>query len=158
MPPLTLILTNEGLLLATEQPYELAQGKIHKIKAGWDDFITAALAQGRGQFLAGTPEREVIDAIPTAPAQQPPAQAVITSATSPAAGEAVLVYDAERGTSFDVFRKGPGDADFIKVGDDLIVKTLTLTGLVAGTHEFKVLPRNSRGTGPESEVSAVNVA
>ena len=66
--------------------------------------------------------------------------------------------DAPRGTSFDYFRKGPGDADFIKVGDDLIVKTLTLTGLVAGAHEFKVLARNSRGLGPESTVSLVNVA
>lgn len=154
---LALIITNEAAFLATEQPYELAQGKLHKVKAGWDDFITAALAQGRGQFLEGTPEREVIDAIPTAPAQQPPAQAVISSATSPAAGQAVIVCDALRGTSFDYFRKGPGDADFIKVGDDLIVKTLTLNGLVAGTHEFKVLPRNSRGIGSESDVSAVNV-
>jgi len=154
---LTLILNNESALLATEQPYELAQGKLHKVKSGWDDFISAALAQGRGQFLEGTPEREVIDAIPTAPAQQPPAKAVISSATSPAAGQAVLAYDAERGTSFDVFRKGPADADFLKVGDDLIVKTLTLTGLVAGNHEFKVLPRNSRGTGPESDVSLVTV-
>lgn len=154
---LALILANEAALLATEQPYELAQGKLHKVQANWDDFISAALAQGRGQFLAGTPEREVIDAIPTAPAQQPPAKAVITSATSPAAGQATIVCDAERATSFDYFRKGPGDADFLKVGDDLIVKTLTLTGLVAGPHEFKVLPRNSRGTGPESDVSAVNV-
>lgn len=154
---LTLIITNEAAFLASEQPYELAQGKLHKVKTGWDDFVTAALMQGRGQFLNGTPEREVIDAIPTEPAQQPPAQAVITSATSPAAGQAVIVCDAPRGTSFDYFRKGPGDADFIKVGDDLIVKTLTLTGLVAGAHEFKVLARNSRGTGPESDVSLVNV-
>ena len=154
---LTLIITNEAAFLASEQPYELAQGKLHKVKAGWDDFITAALMQGRGQFLNGTPEREVIDAIPTEPAQQPPGQALITSATSPAASTATLVCDAPRGTSFDYFRKGPGDADFIKVGDDLLVKTLTLTGLVAGNHEFKVLARNSRGTGPESAVSLVNV-
>lgn len=154
---LALILTNEANLLATEQPYELAQGKLHKTKANWDDFVSAALAQGRGQFLDGTPEREVIDSIPTAPAQQPPAKATVTSATSPAAGTATLAYDAERGTSFDIFRKGPGDADFLKVGDDVLVKTFTLTGLVAGNHEFKVLPRNSRGTGPESDVIAVNV-
>jgi hypothetical protein len=154
---LTLILTNETLHLATEQPYELALGKLHKTKANWDDFISAALAQGRGQFLSDTPEREVIDAIPTAPAQQPPAKAVITSATSPAAGTATLTYNADRATTFDLYRKGPADPDFLKVGDDLIVKTLTLTGLAAGLHEFKVLPRNSRGTGPESDVSGVNV-
>lgn len=154
---LALIATSEAAFLASEQPYELAQGRLHKAKAGWDDFITAALAQGRGQFPDGTPEREVIDAIPNEPAQQPPGQAVITSATSPAAGQVALAYDAPRGTSFDVFRKGPGDADFIRVGDDLIVKTLALTGLVAGPHEFKVLPRNSRGLGPESDVSAVDV-
>ncbi len=31
-------------------------------------------------------------------------------------------------------------------------------GLPAGAHEYKVVGRNSRGTGPESDVSVVNVA
>jgi len=31
------------------------------------------------------------------------------------------------------------------------------TGLAAGAHEYKVIPRNSRGDGPESAVSVVNV-
>jgi len=31
------------------------------------------------------------------------------------------------------------------------------TGLVVGAHEYKVIGRNSRGAGPESDVSVVNV-
>ncbi|MFM8471349.1 MAG: LamG-like jellyroll fold domain-containing protein [Limisphaerales bacterium] len=44
------------------------------------------------------------------------------------------------------------------VADDIIVTTYNATGLVAGAHEYKVAGRNSRGTGPESDVSVVNVA
>lgn len=96
--------------------------------------------------------------ISLAPVVGAPARArTVPASVATPSGQAALAYDAPRGTSFDVFRKGPGDADFLKVGDDLIVKILTLTGLAAGNHEFKVLPRNSRGTGPESDASLVNV-
>lgn len=154
---LTTIGTKTELKDDADEQFELEEGNLHKSDTTLEDFITAALIQGRGQFLEGTVEREVIDAIPTAPAQQAPGQAVITEATSPAAGAAHLVYDAPHGTSFDVFRKGPGDADFVLVADDTIDKTYNASGLVAGTHDFKVVPRNSKGTGPASEVSAVAV-
>ncbi|PAW76187.1 MAG: hypothetical protein B9S33_21095 [Pedosphaera sp. Tous-C6FEB] len=138
--------------------YEEAQGNLHKKDREMADLITAALAQGRHQFAEGTPQREVIDAIPTTPAQQPPAKAVISVSTSPAAGQAHLEGDANHATSFDWFRKGPGDADFVKVADDIIQKFYNATGLPPGAYDFKLVGRNSRGTGPESDVSTVNVA
>ena len=46
---------------------------------------------GLAQFPPGTANREVIDAIPTAPATQPPGQAVITNASSPGAGLTAVV-------------------------------------------------------------------
>jgi hypothetical protein len=138
--------------------YEEAQGNLHKKDAEMTDFIGAALAQGRHQFPEGTPQREVIDHIPTTPAQQPPAKAVITAATSPGAGAARLEFSANHATSYDVLHKGPGDTAFTLVADDIIVTTYNATGLVAGAHEYKLVGRNSRGTGPESEVSTVNVA
>lgn len=102
-------------------------------------------------------EREAIDAIPTVPVTQAPAKAVITVATSPAAGEGHLEGNANHATTFDWFRKGPGDADFVKVADDIIQKFYNATGLAPGAHDFKLVGRNSRGDGPESDVSTVNV-
>ena len=138
--------------------YEEAQGNLHKKDGEMEDYITAALAQGRYQFPEGTPQREVIDAIPSDPAQQSPAKATITAATSPAAGQAHLEFSATHATSYDVLHKGPGDAAFAVVADDIIVTAYNATGLTAGAHEYKVAGRNSRGTGPESDVSTVNVA
>lgn len=137
--------------------YEEAQGNLHKKDGEMTDFITAALAQGRFQFPEGTPQREVIDHIPTTPAQQAPAKAVIAVATSPAAGEAHLEFSANHATSYDVLHKGPADAAFAVVADDIIQTVYNATGLAAGAHEYKVIGRNSRGTGPESDVSVVNV-
>ena len=84
--------------------YEEAQGNLHKKDGEMEDYITAALAQGRYQFAEGTPQREVIDAIPSDPAQQSPAKA-----TSPAAGQAHLDFSAAHATSYDVLHKGPGE-------------------------------------------------
>jgi len=138
--------------------YEEAQGNLHKKDGEMTDFIGAALAQGRFQFPEGTPQREVIDAIPTTPAQQPPAKAVIAAATSPGAGAAHLEFSATHSTSYDVLHQGPGDAAFTVVAEEIIVTTYNATGLAAGAHAYKVVGRNSRGTGPESDVSTVNVS
>lgn len=141
-----------------ESAMQVAEGAIHELVKGMADFTTNALIQGRAQFREGTPNREVIDAIPTAPATQPPGQAVITNASSPSAGAVAFDYTALHGTSWDVFRKGPADADFVKVADDVILKHYSASGLPAGAYEFKVSGMNSRGTGPESDVTTVNVA
>jgi hypothetical protein len=140
-----------------ESAFEVAEGALHAAEDAMADFATNALIQGRGQFPPGTANREVIDAIPTAPATQPPGQAVITNASSPAAGAVHFDYDAPHSTSWDVFRKGPGDADFVKVANDVIVKTYDATGLVAGAYECKVVGRNSKGDGLASAVSTITV-
>jgi len=141
-----------------DQDYQNAQGKLHAAIDRMEDFVTAALIQGRSQFTEGTPNREVIDAIPMEPAQQPPDQAVISAATSPAPGAGHIEFDANGGTSFDVLHKGPADAAFSIVADDTIARVYDATGLVAGSHDYKVIPRNSRGVGPESAVSTIVVA
>ena len=138
--------------------FEEAQGHLHAKDAELTDFITAALAQGRHQFAPGTPQRELIDKIPTTPAQQAPTKAVITAATSPAAHEAHLEFDAPHATSFDVLHKGPGATTFTVVADDTLQNTYNATALAPGAHEYKIIPRNSRGPGPASDVSTVTVA
>lgn len=150
----------EGTLAAkatAESSFEVAEGALHAAENSMEDFATNALIQGRGQFPPGTANREVIDAIPTQPSTQAPGQAIISTASSPAPGAAHLDYDAPHSTSWDVFRKGPGDADFAKVANDVIVKTYDATGLAAGAYEFKVVGRNSKGDGLESAVSTINV-
>lgn len=145
-------------LAGADQTYQLADGNLRKHKRKLDTFITAALIQGRNQFLEGTTERELIDNIPTEPAQQPPDQALLEPPTSPAAGQARLRYSAPRGTSYDVFRKGPGEATFTRVVDDRIEKELLLTGLAPGLHEFQVSARNSRGEGDRSATGSLNIS
>ena len=90
------------------QDYENAQGDLHVKIDALEDFVGNALIQGRAQFTVGTNAREVIDAIPTEPSQQPPDQAVISAATSPAGGQVHLAFDAPHATSFEILHKGPG--------------------------------------------------
>jgi hypothetical protein len=154
-PPV--ILGTQAAVPLADQAFELAEGELNRQKGVMEEFTTAALIQGRAQYRPGTPERDVIDAIPMEPSQQAPGKAVISAATSPGAGQAHLEFDAPHSTSWDVYRKGPGEADFAKVADDIITKFYDATGLAAGAHDFKVVGRNSKGDGPESDVSTVNV-
>ena len=142
---------------AIDQQNEIASGHLHESLAALEDFNTAALITGRAQFEEGTPEREVIDAIPTVPGQSGPGEAVITEATSPAVGLVHLAFDADHATSFDVLKKGPGDLEFVIVANDLIETTYDASALPPGVYQFKVIGKNSQGSGPESDVASVTV-
>ena len=124
----------------------------------WNNFVSAGIEQGQALYAEGTPQRAFIDRIPVAPATEPPDQAVITSATSPANGTVQLAFGADHATSFKVWRKGPGQPVFVEVADVLLPGEFTDTGLAAGTYEYYVEGVNSRGTGPASEPVSVLVA
>ena len=149
--------TEEALVSDAQAPYELAQGELNKAIGGAEVFGTQATIQGRAQFDPGTPERDVIDRIPTTPAAQAPSKAVITAATSPATGQIELTYAALHGTSWDVLVKAPGAADYVVAVSDTIEQTATITGLAAGTYSVEVRGRNSRGDGPVSDPHSVVV-
>lgn len=154
---LTTIATTQTAFTSAFEDFQLAEGNLHDSDESMNDFAVSALAEGRALFLDGSTEREVIDSLPLEPAAQNPKQAVITVATSPAPGAAHLVYDAEGATDWDVLHKGPGDLEFSVVADDVIVKTYDTTGLAAGSHDYKVIGRNSQGSGPESAISTIVV-
>lgn len=137
-----------------DQAFQVAEGNLHT-DSELSDLVTASLQQGRAQFRSGT-ERDVIDAVPNEPAQQPPGQAVITEATG-GAGAAHLVFDAPHATSFDILRKKAADPLFAPDADDIIEHVYDATGLTPGTYNFKVIGRNSLGEGPESAVATVTV-
>ena len=137
-----------------EQDFQKAEADLHVKHDTLDDFVTAALAQGRSQFAEGSAEREVIDAIPTEPAQNPPGQAVITSHVLVDATHVKLTFDAPDATSFDVLYQSPAEEPFQAVAEDIIEKEFTAS-VITGDNNFKVVGRNSRGTGPESAVATV---
>ncbi len=67
-------------------------------------------------------------------------------------------FTAEHATMFDIFQKGPGDANFVQIVNDDITREYSASGLAAGTYEFKVSGQNSLGNGPLSEVTTIVVA
>ncbi len=148
--------TKQNGMAAIDQEYQLAQGDLHEQTETLEDFVTTALIIGRAQFLPGTPEREVIDAIPTEPAQPSPGQAEITVATSPAPGLVHLEFVCNNATKFDVLRKGPGEADFSVVATDLVANVYDAS-VPPGSYQFKVIGKNSQGSGPESDIATVVV-
>lgn len=131
--------------------------EFHEFDEEIASFVTAALVQGRATYAPGTPQRGYIDAIPTEPATQPPVQALITLADSPDAGEVHLAFEAEHATSFQVWHKGPGDAAFVLVAETLLPGVYDTAGLVAGAHQYQIVGVNSRGEGPASLPSTVEV-
>ena len=137
--------------------YAGAIATLNSKDAEWNNFVTAALTQGRAMYRPGTPERAYIDRIPTEPSTQEPAEPVITVATSPAPGAVHLEFEANHATSFQVWHKGPGSGLFVKVDDVLLPGAYDTTGLVPGAHEYQIVGENSRGTGPTSLPSTVNV-
>ena len=162
------LLTDLKTKLATcvdcDQQFQLKEGTLHEVDAANETFINGALVQGRAQFAPGTAARNVIEAIPSQPSQQPPAQAQMGLAESPAVGVVHLTFDAAGATSFQVWHKGPGDAVFALA--DTVLRAVSgagetgdylKSGLAGGQHEYKVVGVNSRGEGPASDAVSVGV-
>ena len=143
--------TKESTLLGNEE------AKLRVFNEDVEDFITASLIQGRAQYPAGTPERAFIEAVPTDPSTQKPAQAEITRAESPAEGAVELEFDATHATSFQVWLKAPGEPQFVLVGDSIRPGNFSAIALAAGNYEYQVVGVNSRGEGPPSTTASVSV-
>ena len=56
----------DGAIPASDEDFQAAEADLHAKMGELEDFVTAALEQGRSQFAEGTPQREIIDAIPQA--------------------------------------------------------------------------------------------
>ena len=150
--------TSTKALSAADGSFQSSEGALHRTQREMSDFVTAALTQGRAQFNPGTPERDVIDRVPTPSATQAPGQAVISTATSPAAGALHAEFDAPHGTSFQVWLKGPQDEKFVQVEESIKPGVYDATGLPVGTYQLQIVGENSRGTGPASVAVTVQVA
>ena len=91
------------------------------------------------------------------PPAEPPGPTTFTEAESPAAGELTAGFTAVRGATYDVYRKGPGDAAFVKVVNLSTASEYRATGLPAGTHLLQAQAHNSGGYGPLSGEQSVVV-
>ncbi len=144
--------------VSCNQAFQKEEGNLHERDEVNRRFISGALIQGRAQFAPGTPDRKVIDAIPTAPSTLAPAQSLITVATSPAPGAVHLEFSALHATSFEVWHKAPGQPAFVHVGDVILPGVYDALGLAPGAHEYEIVGVNSRGAGPASAPGTINVA
>ena len=115
------------------------QARLEEKAADWNNFINAALTQGRAMFKPNTVERAYIDRVPTAASTQEPAQATITLAESQTPGAVHLQFNANRATSFTVWHKGPGEAQCAKVGEVLLPGDYAQSGAVDHS-EFRERP------------------
>lgn len=142
----------------SDSAYQVALGKLATLQAELGNFASAAVAQGRSQFPAGSPQRVWIDAIPLEPSTDAPGQAVISEAINTEPGVALLVFDAPHATSFIIKRRLQGQVEFETVAEDVTDEEFEDEGLEAGAYEYIVIGHNSRGDGPPSAVATVTIA
>jgi hypothetical protein len=100
--------------------------------------------------------RDTIDTSPGAPTPLP-GQAVITEFSQAGSGEGLLKFNAPNATLFDVWVQRPADPDFVLETANFTGTELLVTNVPPGTTRAKVVPKNSRGEGPESEVAELTI-
>jgi len=128
-------------------------GALNRNSIAWYGSVTAV-------FPVGTTLGDMIrSTVPTTytPPADPPGPATFTHAESPAPGELTAGLTAAGAATYDVYRKGPGDAAFVKVVSLSTNDEYSATGLAAGTHLLKGQGHNSGGYGPMSAEQAVVV-
>ncbi len=142
-----------------DQTFQEAEANVHAKHAEVDDFVQAALSQGASQFEEGTPEREIIDAVPNAPAQHLPDAATISvAALTGTPGVVRLEYNANGATSYDVRMRQAGAVEWTLVAEDTLETELETEPLgLTQSYEFQVVGRNSRGAGAPSDVVTLMV-
>ena len=114
---------------------------------GWYSAATLVFPEGtaEGDMIRGT--------VPTTTDFTPlPTQAEITLDAPPGANSILFSIFANHATKYDVYRQGPGETEFTKTGSDVDEGAYLETGLAVGSYLYKVVGKNSRGSGPESEV------
>ena len=112
----------------------------------------------QGQFAKGTAAREALNLIDTGPKQSKPGQGVFLEAQALAELVLKLSFDGARATSFTLLHKGPASPAFSVLADGLTLKSFEHATGEAGEHQYKLIPHNSAGDGPESVVLTVQVA
>ena len=148
---------------AVDQEFQAAEGDLHVKQAELEDFVTAALEQGRSQFEEGTAEREIIDAIPTAPDGSGggggPVPPTIPLPTAPQNGSVGSGNPGSGDVNFD-WQPAPAEqevTDYHIYRDGVLIATVqappaTIGGFTSGEAvTLTVRGVNAAGEGPDSE-------
>jgi hypothetical protein len=140
---------------AYQEEAEILEGLCRVLQ---DDCVAWYGEAGR-VFKAGTVEGNLIRSeIPTRyVALVLPGQAEITDEMVSEPGGLGIGFKAKYARRYDVLRKGPLDADYVLVAQDATEDRYEATGLAAGLYTFKVMGKNAKGSGMESEPVTVTV-
>ncbi len=133
--------------------------KLNLMLAHLDDVSVAWYRAATAVFRPGTSEGDMIrGTIPTSSNPTPlPGQAVIAIAQSPESGIVSLSYEADHATSFAIFHKAPGAAEFVQIEEDVTELEFLHRNAPPGLNQYKVVGNNSTGSGAESETVTVMV-
>jgi hypothetical protein len=112
----------------------------------------------RGHFASGTTEHRALSQIPTKTSKPVPGQAVFLGVETLPGLQVRLSFDAARATSFTLLHKGPADAAFAVLEDELTDGTYVHAAGTPGGHVYKAVGHNSAGDGAESLELVVTVA
>ena len=126
---------------------------LNRNSIAWYGSVTAVFPEGT---TLGDMIRSTVPTTYTPPAESP-GPTTFTQAGSPAVGELTAGFTAARAATFDVYRKGPGDAVFVKVVNLSTLNEYRATGLPPGTYLLQAQAHNSGGYGPMSAEQAVVV-
>ena len=111
-----------------------------------------------GHFPKGTAGRNALSLIDTGPSQPKPGQGVFLGVQVLPNLTVKLSLDGARATSFTLLHKGPSSPAFSVLVDGLTLKSYEHITAETGAHQYKLVPHNSAGDGPESVVLSVQVA
>ena len=128
-------------------------GALNQNSIPWYGTVTAVFSEGT---TLGDMIRSTVPTTYTPPAN-PPGPTTFTHAASPAAGVLTASFTAARAATFDVYRKGPGDAAFVEVVHLSTHHEYSVSGLPPGTYLLQVQGHNSGGYGPMSAEQSVVV-
>lgn len=141
----------DAAIPVADQDFQGAEGDLHAKQAELEDFVTAALEQGRSQFGEGTPQRELIDAIPHTPSGGGtlPGQPFVTV---DGLFTAVQTGHAESlgATGFRWLLKRTLESDYEVIGEGP-ANFIEMSGLSGADNFLKAIGINSAGEGDESE-------
>lgn len=152
--------------LSLKEPYASSKGtwrkavgdyngmgeRLNKLGKAWYEAATTL-------FKEGTPEGDMIrNTVPTTYNPLPiPAQAQVQLEAQVGTDGMAISYDATDATLFDLYLQSPGNAAFVLRVANRAEKTYTITGLVPGNYVTKVIGKNSRDAGPESEPAGFTI-
>lgn len=133
-------------------------------------------AAWQGEFPPGTPEGDALGQITTegsggggdsgsggngggpAPAPTLPGAAEIIGIGTNGNGDVFFDMAALGAVSFDIWRKGPGDEEFVLHATAFPGTHFEQLSMPPGEYQWRIAGRNAAGLGPQSEPSTITVA